>query len=348
MEMLKLDHEDFRPEDYSKWIQDPARFLEFRKLIEADGNGIHGVTHKGAEMQKIKRKEFTEQMRVRLSKKPQILEHILPAFDIGCRRTTPGTGYLEALCEDNVDYISTGIERINEDSITLVDGQTIKLDVLVCATGFQTSAPPPFPIHGLDGLAINDRWSPHPETYMSMTVDGFPNSFFMLGPNGAIGSGSLTIMIETYGDYVVKCIRKIQKEDIKSMTVKRARVKDFQSLCKEYFKRTVYVDQCRSWYRSEGGSGDMIIALWPGSTLHCMDTLRSPRWEDFDYEYLEQEGLKEGEEKNLLRFLGNGWSDLQLRDGQDLAYYLEPGLQDIPANPYPEETWTYVKKPFSH
>ena len=92
----------------------------------------------------------------------------------------------------------------------------------------------------------------------------------------------------------------------------------------------------------------MIIALWPGSTLHCMDTLRSPRWEDFDYDYLEQEGLKEGEEKNLLRFLGNGWSDLQLKEGQDLAYYLEPGLQDIPSDPYPEETWTYVKRPFSH
>ena len=192
------------------------------------------------------------------------------------------------------------------------------------------------------------RWSPHAETYLSLAVDSFPNHFMMLGPNGNIGSGSLTIMIETYGDYIVKCLRKIQKEDIKSMVVKRARVKDFQSLCKEYFKKTVYMGECRSWYRSEGGKGNMIIALWPGSTLHCMDTLRSPRWEDFEYEYLDQEGVEDDEEKNLLRFMGNGWSDLQLSGKGDLAYYLEPGLMDIPAAPFPENTWQHVKRPFSH
>lgn len=27
---------------------------------------------------------------------------VVPDFAVGCRRVTPGLGYLEALCEDNV------------------------------------------------------------------------------------------------------------------------------------------------------------------------------------------------------------------------------------------------------
>ena len=290
---------------------------------------------------------IAESMRMRLAKRPEIAEQIMPSFAPGCRRLTPGIGYLEALCEDNVDFISTGIERINKDSVKLRDGKEINIDVLVCATGFQTSAPPPFPVRGVNGLPIAERWSPHPETYLSIATDSFPNHFMMLGPNAGIGAGSLTIMIEQFGDYIVRCIRKIQKEDIKSMVVKKARVQDFQSLCKEYFKRTVYMDECRSWYRSDGGKGDTIIYLWPGSTLHCIETMRSPRWEDFEYEYLKQEGVADGEEPNMLRWMGNGFSDILLKGG-DLAYYLEPSLQDIPAHPKPEETWKHVKKAFSH
>jgi NADH:ubiquinone oxidoreductase subunit D len=79
-----------------------------------------------------------------------------------------------------------------------------------------------------------------------MAIDGFLNFFMMLGPNAAIGSGSLTMMIEMEGDYIVKCLRKMQKEDIRRMEVKAARVRDFSQLIDTYFKRTVYL---ASWVR---------------------------------------------------------------------------------------------------
>lgn len=30
---------------------------------------------------------------------------VIPDFGVACRRLTPGPGYLEALCEDNVSYL---------------------------------------------------------------------------------------------------------------------------------------------------------------------------------------------------------------------------------------------------
>jgi len=285
-------------------------------------------------------------MRERLAAKPHILESLLPAFGVGCRRLTPGPGYLEALVEDNVDFITTPITRATSNSLILQDGEERKLDVLVCATGFQASAPPPFPVVGRNGQTMEAKFDPYPETYLSLATDGFPNYFMMLGPNAAIGSGTLTTMMEFTGDYIIKCIRKMQKENITTMEAKSQRVKDFSDYIDAYFKKTVYLDQCSSWYKSKKGKGTRITGLWPGSALHAMECLRSPRWEDFEYMY---EGESGDGESNRLNFLGNGWSIAQVDpEAGELAHFLQPGLIDIPVEPLPEEDIVYKQRPFSH
>lgn len=277
-------------------------------------------------------------MKTRLAKKPQIVDALTPSFAVGCRRLTPGPGYLEALVEDNVDFISEKIANINPSGIELESGKQIDLDVLVCATGFDAAAPPTG-IIGREGMSLEQRFKPFPETYISIAVDHFPNYFMMLGPNAGIGTGSLTMILETQGDYIVKCIRKLQKEDYLSMEPKATRVRDFSEFVDEYFKKTVYMDECNSWYRNDGGKGNRIAGLWPGSTLHAIETFRSPRWEDFEYEALY---------KNQLRWIGNGWSVTQMEGGGDPAFYLEPSEVDVPTAGKPEEDSKHQGRPYSY
>ncbi|KAI8934698.1 hypothetical protein NX059_008387 [Plenodomus lindquistii] len=331
------------PELREKFANDPEAYQKFRISVEEDGNAIHGVTIKGTPLQTGARDKFHTHMKQKLQAKPEIFDALIPSFSPGCRRLTPGPGYLEALTQPNVSFITTPISHISPKAIHTTSGPPHPIDVLICATGFKSSTAPPFPITGQHGLTLQQKWSKRATTYLSHSIPSFPNFFTMLGPNSAIGSGSLTFMIENVGDYIIRCIRKLQKENIASMVAKPARERDFTAYVDAYFQGTVFAEECRSWYKNRG-TGE-VVGLWPGSTLHCVEALRSVRWEDFEYVYLgEEEG---GAEVNQLAWLGNGWSVKQI-EGRDLAWYLYPEFLDRPGVGRPEEGERYAVRPFSH
>lgn len=326
-------------EEREEFATNAEKYLKFRKAIEEDGNMVHASSQRGSDMQNMFVQMFGKAAKERLVKKPELLDYFHPTFGVGCRRLTPGPGYLEALVQDNVDFIPDKIEAITPTGIQLEGGKVVELDALVCATGFNTSSVPPFPLLGKNGVTLKEKFSPYPKTYLTVAVDDFPNFFIMLGPNSGIGAGTLTILLEAEGDYIIKCIRKLQKEDYVTMAPKRARVEDFSEYVGEYFKKTIYADKCKSWYKSDGGFGDRITALWPGSILHAMEVLRAPRWEDFDYEI---------KEENKLRWLGNGWSVTLLPGQGDPSWYLNEGEVDIPPAGTPETDAKYQNRPFSY
>lgn len=338
----------------NRFAEDPEYYYKFRLSVEEDGNGVHAVTMKGTPLQLGAKDLFYQHMKKRLESKPEIFEALIPSFSPGCRRLTPGPGYLESLTQPNVAFITSPISHISENAIHTTDGTAYEIDALVCATGFKSSTAPPFPVIGANGLSLADKWSKRATTYCSHSIAGFPNLFTMLGPNSAIGSGSLTKMIETVGDYIIKCTRKIQKENIGSMVVKQEREDDFIEFVDVYFEGTVFAEECRSWYKNRG-TGE-VVGLWPGSTLHCMEAMRSPRWEDFDYTYVDElegadeaqaNGLGKKRKANRLAWLGNGWTISNLEE-KHLAWYLYPEFMDKPVAPRPEERMEYNARPYSY
>ena len=78
---------------------------------------------------------------------------------------------------------------------------------------------------------------PYPKTYLSIANRGFPNWFETMGPNAAIGSGSLLVMMEYEVDYAIRVVKKLQKERLKSIEVKQEAVDDFDEYITAYFPR---------------------------------------------------------------------------------------------------------------
>ncbi|KAI0364846.1 FAD/NAD-P-binding domain-containing protein [Pilatotrama ljubarskyi] len=288
----------FTPEELERFKNDPEFYKNFRFTLETDINSLHSSTLRGSPMQMQAREAFRENMVKKLARKPWIAEKLIPDFPVACRRLTPGPGYLEALCEDNVDFVSTHIKRITEKGIETVDGQHQDLDVIFCATGYDTSFQLPFKIIGRDGLDINDKWKPHPVSYLSVAVDGFPNMFMSLGPNSGVGSGSLLALIEYQIMYAVQATAKLQRERYKSIEVKPEALRDFDQYVDAYFPKSVYSEKCRSWYKM-GQEEGRVVGLWPGSTLHALKALTHPRWEDYNYELADPV-------QNRMYWLGDG------------------------------------------
>lgn len=107
---------------------------------------------------------------------PELQKKLIPSWELGCRRITPGLPYLKAVQQPNVNVVREPIERISEKGIWTTVGLH-QVDVLICATGFDTSFDR-FQIVGIDGVTLRDKWKAQgPEAYLGTAVAGFPNYF---------------------------------------------------------------------------------------------------------------------------------------------------------------------------
>lgn len=94
------------------------------------------VTFRDSEPQIRFWKETDEFMKKKLAAKPEIYNSLRPNFPPGCRRLTPGPGYLEALLEDNVQFIGSGVSEVTETGVRDQLGGFHEVDAIICATGF--------------------------------------------------------------------------------------------------------------------------------------------------------------------------------------------------------------------
>ena len=106
------------------------------------------------------------------------------------------------------------------------------------------------------------------------------------------------------GVYIWKCIDKIQTERIKSMDVSHGATDDYFEYVQKFLQRTVWVGNCRSWYK-RGTVDGPVVAIYGGTSFHYIEALRNPRWEDYHYTLLDNPGTKK---QNRFAYLGNGFT----------------------------------------
>lgn len=153
--------------------------------------------------------------RLKDSLDPSIAETMIPDFKPGCRRLTPGDGYLEAFSSPKVRMCRNPIERITETGIQNKDGEHEEFDLIVCATGFNTSYLPQYKFIGRNGVSLQERWKNDPEAFFSVHVEGMPNYFMIAGPNFTVSHGSLLAGMSFVCDHIMRWVQKISTEDIK-------------------------------------------------------------------------------------------------------------------------------------
>lgn len=168
--------------------QNPKKALEYAKQIETDlSKGFKSIINGTTDANEV-RDATAKQMKLKLKYDPELCDKIIPKdFNPGCRRPTPAPGYLEALTASNVTVLTEDIRGVTPKGFLDHDGNEIEVEVIICATGFDTSWLPRFPLiaHGRD---LREIWAGEGDItgYLAIGVPDFPNHFTFRGPYGEI------------------------------------------------------------------------------------------------------------------------------------------------------------------
>lgn len=143
-------------------------------------------------MSKQFRQVITEEMSRRMGPgREELKKFIIPKWSPGCRRISPGDGYLEALVKDNVKPITDNIVKAVPEGLVTADGETHKMDILVCATGFQVAFRPAFKLINGNGDTLDQDWGDGVNLYLGVSAPRFPNYYTIV-----VSSGCSTISVE--------------------------------------------------------------------------------------------------------------------------------------------------------
>ena len=89
------------------------------------------------------------------------------------------------------------------------------------ATGYDVHLTgPPYPVTGIGGRSLADEWADGAQAYKSINAHGYPNLFFMTGPNSGPGHNSLLVYVEGQIDYAVAGITTILRDDLRYLDVR--------------------------------------------------------------------------------------------------------------------------------
>jgi len=165
-----------------------------------------------------------------------------------------------------------------EGKIVKTANHDIELDALIIATGFDvTKSMYDTGLVGREGKDLAQAWQGNPEAYLGICTSGFPNAFFLLGPNTGLGHNSVIFMIECQVDYIIQVIKGMLVNNLASVDVKEEAQEAFNKKLQEDMKGLVFTSSCASWYMNSFGK---IYALWSGS---CLQYWRALKFQLSDY-----------------------------------------------------------------
>jgi cation diffusion facilitator CzcD-associated flavoprotein CzcO len=204
---------------------------------------------------------------------PVLRAKLTPSFRIGCKRILISSSYYQALSRPNVELVTDRIESIDATGLNTADGTHRDVDVIISGTGFDATHPPVARlIHGRGGASLADRWSPHMSALRGTTMQDFPNLFFLVGPNTALGHNSIVYMIEAQVEYVLQALQVMDRSRARTIVPRPEAQARYNDRIQADLEGTVWsVGGCTSFYLDDGGRN---TTLWPHRAARFRRTVR--------------------------------------------------------------------------
>ena len=211
---------------------------------------------------------------------PDLRAALTPDYNYTCKRPTISNVYYAMFERDNVDLITSGVARIEPDAVVADNGERVRADAIVLATGFKSfDITNEIDLRNADGRSLKDIWAGQITNYRSVMAPDMPNLFFLLGPNTA-GLTSSYQMIEPAAGWIVRMIEHMDRHGVREVRPRQTEIDLFRDDILRRFRTTTQNKGCTSWWTDDSGYPH---ANWPGSSISYrqMMTQLEPRHFDF-------------------------------------------------------------------
>jgi cation diffusion facilitator CzcD-associated flavoprotein CzcO len=196
---------------------------------------------------------------------PELRRKLTPSYRMGCKRVLISNDYLPALGRENVEVVIDAIAEVRPRSIVTTDGVEREVDTIIFGTGFHvTDMPAAERVRGRDGATLAEHWDGSPQAHLGAMVAGYPNLFFLVGPNTGLGHNSIVFMIESQCNYVLSALALMDERGAAELDVRPEAQARYNAQLQEQMRGTVWTSGgCASWYLDARGRN---TTLWPSFT----------------------------------------------------------------------------------
>ncbi len=231
------------------------------------------------------REMLTLYLQAEFGDRPDLLEKVIPRYTMGAKRFVVDNGiWARTLKRDDVALCTDGIDRITASGVVTADGVEHEFDVIIYGTGFQASSfLTPLKVVGRDGVDLHESWDGNARAYLGIVSPGFPNFFYMYGPNtNIVINGSIIYFSECEAHYITQHVRHLIETGAAAMDVHQEVHDRYNVWIDEGNAKMAWgVSGVSSWYKTNGGR---VAQNWPYSLLEYWDQTREI--DPADYEVL--------------------------------------------------------------
>jgi 4-hydroxyacetophenone monooxygenase len=238
------------------------------------------------------RKFYTAYINSQLEGREDLIERATPTFPPFGKRLLIDNGWYAALKRQHVELVTESIERLTPDGVVTKGGRHHELDVLVLCTGFQQQRYlHPMHIYGVGGRALHEEWhGDDARAHLGITSPGFPNLFYLFGPNTNPPGGSWITVAEDQVRYIVGLLTTMVRDDIASVEVQQDRHDDYNQRVDELNSELVLaLEGIDSYYRNASGR---VVTNSPWTILEYWKLIREPDLDDFIVKAMDAAGAR--------------------------------------------------------
>jgi cation diffusion facilitator CzcD-associated flavoprotein CzcO len=139
--------------------------------------------------------------------RPDLAAAVTPTYPFAGKRIVITSAFYPALLRDNVELVSSSVQRCTPTGVVDANGVEREVDVIILATGFEVADYlASLDVQGPGGRGLRQAWEGDAFALLGMMVPGFPNFFIMYGPN--TNGGLIVSNLEHQAEFVVRQISR--------------------------------------------------------------------------------------------------------------------------------------------